>query len=151
MRIRTVGTFVPERSSFIFFEYWKYQMSEIKRPLSPHLGIYTWSVSMTLSILHRMSGVALSISALALVVWIVAAATGVEAYDAVTAVLTGWFGVLLLIGFSASFFIHLGNGIRHLFWDAGYGFEKGFATKTGVITLVVAALLTLGYFLRVMS
>jgi len=127
------------------------QMSEIKRPLSPHLGIYTWSISMTLSILHRMSGVALSLSALALVVWIVAAASGAEAYAAVTAVLTSWFGVLLLIGFSASFFIHMGNGIRQLFWDAGYGFEKGLAKKTGLITLVVAAVLTTVFLVGVFS
>jgi len=126
-------------------------MSEIKRPLSPHLGIYTWSISMTLSILHRMSGVALSLSALALVVWIVAAASGAEAFAAVTAVLSSWFGVLLLIGFSASFFIHLGNGIRHLFWDAGYGFEKGLAKKTGLITLVIAAVLTAVFLAGVFS
>ena len=126
-------------------------MSEIKRPLSPHLGIYTWSVSMTLSILHRMTGVALSLSALSLVIWVVALATGPEAYDAVYEVLSGWFGKLLLIGFAASFFIHLGNGIRHLFWDAGYGFEKGFATKTGVLTLVIAAVLTVLYLWGALS
>ena len=126
-------------------------MPEIKRPLSPHLGIYTWSISMTLSILHRMTGVALSLSALALVVWIVAAASGAEAYATVTAVLTGWFGILLLIGFSASFFIHLANGIRHLFWDAGYGFERGLARKTGIFTLTAAILVTAVYLLGVLS
>ena len=117
-------------------------MPDTKRPLSPHLGIYKWSVTMTLSILHRMSGVALSLCALALVAWVVAAASGAEAYAAVTGLLTSWFGVLLLLGFSASFFIHLGNGIRHLFWDAGYGFAQSTAHKTGVLTLVIAVLLT---------
>ena len=97
---------------------------------------------MTLSILHRMTGVALSLSALALVAWLVAAASGADAYATVAAVLTGWFGVLLLLGFSASFFIHLGNGIRHLFWDAGYGFGKDTAQKTGILTLGIAAVLT---------
>ena len=106
---------------------------------------------MTLSILHRMTGVALSLSALALVVWIVAAASGAEAYATVTAVLTGWFGILLLIGFSASFFIHLANGIRHLFWDAGYGFERGLARKTGIFTLTAAILVTAVYLLGVLS
>lgn len=102
---------------------------------------------MTLSILHRMTGVALSLSALALVAWIVAAAAGADAYASVASVLTGWFGYLLLLGFSASFFIHLGNGIRHLFWDAGYGFGKTTAHKSGVATLLVAAGLTLLYWL----
>ena len=126
-------------------------MPEIKRPLSPHLGIYKWSVTMALSILHRMSGVALSLCALALVAWIVAAAAGAEAYAAVVGLLTGWFGILLLLGFSASFFIHLGNGIRHLFWDAGYGFGQSTAHKTGVLTLVVAVLLTVLFLAGVWS
>ncbi|NND54772.1 MAG: succinate dehydrogenase, cytochrome b556 subunit [Gammaproteobacteria bacterium] len=124
-------------------------MPEINRPLSPHLGIYKWSVTMALSVLHRMTGVALSLCALALVTWIVAAASGGAFYTAVTDVLTGWFGILLLVGFSASFFIHLGNGIRHLFWDAGYGFGQETAHKTGVLTLVVAAVLTVLFLLRV--
>ncbi len=126
-------------------------MPEIKRPLSPHLGVYKWSVTMTLSILHRMSGVALSLCALALVAWIVAAASGTAAYAVVTGLLTGWFGILLLLGFSASFFIHLGNGIRHLFWDAGYGFGRATAHKTGVITLAAAALLTVLFLAGVWS
>jgi succinate dehydrogenase / fumarate reductase cytochrome b subunit len=126
-------------------------MSEIKRPLSPHLGIYTWSVTMTLSILHRISGVALSLAALALVAWIVAAAAGADTYAAVAAVLTGWFGILLLAGFAASFFLHLANGIRHLFWDAGYGFDKNTARNTGVVTLLTAVVLTALFLLGVLS
>lgn len=124
-------------------------MPEIKRPLSPHLGIYKWSVTMALSVLHRATGVALSLCALSIVAWIVAAASGGEAYSAVMSVLTGWFGILLLLGFSASFFIHLGNGIRHLFWDAGYGFERKTAHTTGIITLLVAAALTALFLLGV--
>ena len=102
---------------------------------------------MALSVLHRATGAALSLAALALVVWLIAAATGGATYEAVTGFLTGWFGILLLLGFSASFFVHLGNGIRHLFWDAGYGFEKATAHTTGVITLVVAGVLTVLYWL----
>ncbi len=126
-------------------------MPEIRRPLSPHLGIYKWSVSMALSVLHRATGAALSIAAAALVVWLVAAAAGGEAYATVTGFLSGWFGVLLLLGFSASFFIHLANGIRHLFWDAGYGFDKGTAHTTGVITLLVSMVLTGLFLLGVLS
>ena len=91
--------------------------------------------------------VALSLSAIALVAWVVAAASGAEAYASVAAVLGGWFGTLLLLGFSASFFLHLGNGIRHLFWDAGYGFAKSTAHKSGVFTLVAAAVLTLAFWM----
>ena len=126
-------------------------MPETNRPLSPHLGIYKWSVTMALSVLHRATGVALSLCALSLVAWLVAAVSGAEAYAAVISVLTGWFGILLLLGFTASFFIHLGNGIRHLFWDAGYGFGKDTAHKTGVITLVIAAVLTALFLLGVLS
>ena len=106
---------------------------------------------MTLSILHRMTGVALSLSALALVAWVVAAASGEEAYATVAAVLGGWFGTLLVLGFSASFFVHLANGIRHLFWDSGYGFEKATAHKSGVFTLVVAGALTALFWLGVFA
>jgi len=118
-------------------------MQENKRPLSPHLGIYSWQVSNTLSILHRMTGVALSLGALALVAWVISISLGEDAYNAVTAILSGPVGMLLLFGFSASFFYHMVNGIRHLFWDAGYGFEKNFARRSGWAALAVAVLLTL--------
>ena len=126
-------------------------MPQMNRPLSPHLGIYKWSVTMALSVLHRATGVALSLCALSVVAWIVAAESGPEAYAAVTTVLTGWFGILLLLGLSVSFFIHLGNGIRLLFWDAGYGFGIATAHRTGVITLLVALALTGLFLLGVFS
>ena len=126
-------------------------MPEVNRPLSPHLGIYKWQVSNSLSILHRMTGVALSAGLLALLAWVVSAALGESAYNAVIGVLQGPLGMLVLFGFSASFFYHLGNGIRHLFWDAGYGFEQEFARLSGWATLVAAALLTAGFWLGVMA
>ena len=122
-------------------------MSEANRPLSPHLSVYKWEVSNTLSILHRMSGVALSIGALALLAWIVAAAAGAESYEVVRALLAGPLGLFILFGFSASFFYHMGNGIRHLAWDAGYGFDKGVARASGWFTFIVALLLTGIYWL----
>ena len=124
-------------------------MAEVKRPLSPHLGVYKWQVSNTLSILHRATGVFLSIGALALVAWIVSAASGPEDYASVQSFLASWFGLLLLFGFSAAFFYHLGNGIRHLFWDAGYGFEKEFARLSGWFTFLAAAVVTLLFWLGV--
>ena len=126
-------------------------MSEIKRPLSPHLTAYKWTVASSLSILHRATGVALSAGALALIAWIVGAAAGADAYGEVVAVLAGPLGLLLLAAFSASFFFHLGNGIRHLAWDAGFGFDKAIARRTGWITLIIAVVLTLLYWLGALS
>jgi len=117
-------------------------MSEINRPLSPHLGVYEWRVSNTLSILHRLTGVCLSVGALALLAWIIGAALGREAYESVRTLLAGPLGLLLLFGMSGSFFFHLGNGIRHLFWDAGYGFDRDFARLSGWATLITAVLVT---------
>jgi succinate dehydrogenase / fumarate reductase cytochrome b subunit len=125
------------------------EMQEDKRPLSPHVSIYSWQVSNTLSILHRVTGVAMSLGALALLAWVIAIAQGEAAYNSVTEILGGPLGMLLLFGFSASFFFHLGNGIRHLFWDAGYGFDKNVARLTGWVTLIVAVLLTVLFWVGV--
>jgi succinate dehydrogenase / fumarate reductase cytochrome b subunit len=124
-------------------------MSEMNRPLSPHLGVYKWQVSNTLSILHRLTGVVLSVGALALLAWIISAALGREAYESVRALLAGPLGLLLLFGMSASFFYHLANGIRHLFWDAGYGFDKDFARLSGWATLIAAVLVTALFWVAV--
>ena len=88
---------------------------------------------------------------LALLAWVISAAAGEAAFTAVTAMLSGWFGLLLLFGFSASFFYHLVNGIRHLGWDAGYGFDKAFARLSGWVSLVVAVALTLLFWLGVFA
>ncbi len=117
-------------------------MSETNRPLSPHLGIYSWQVSNTLSIFHRLTGVVLSVGALALLAWIISAALGPEAYQSVLSLLSGPLGLLILFGVSGSFFYHFANGIRHLFWDAGYGFDKNFARLSGWFTLVAAIVVT---------
>lgn len=127
------------------------QMLEIKRPLSPHLTAYKWTVASSLSIFHRATGVALSAGAVALVAWIVSAAVGAEAYAEVTGLLAGPLGLLLLAGFSISFFFHLGNGIRHLAWDAGYGFDQAVARKSGWFTLIVAIICTALYWVGVLS
>jgi succinate dehydrogenase / fumarate reductase cytochrome b subunit len=122
-------------------------MPEVNRPLSPHLGIYKWEVSNTLSILHRMTGVALSVGTLALLAWIISAAIGEAAFNCVTEILSGWLGLLILFGFSASFFYHFGNGIRHLCWDAGYGFDKAFARFSGWVTFIAAVVMTVLFWI----
>ena len=121
-------------------------MPETDRPLSPHLQVYSWQISNTTSILHRLTGVGLSLGILALVAWIVSIAMGPESYATVVGLLTGPLGMLVLFGFSASFFYHFANGIRHLCWDAGYGFDKDVARLTGWIAIVAAALLTVGFW-----
>jgi succinate dehydrogenase / fumarate reductase cytochrome b subunit len=104
---------------------------------------------MTLSILHRVTGVSLSIGLIALVVWLEAIALGASSY----AVLGGWMstaiGQLLLLGWCFSFFFHLSNGVRHLFWDAGRGFEKSQANASSWMVIVATFLLTAGYWLAI--
>ena len=119
-------------------------MARGDRPLSPHLGIYRWQISNTLSILHRMTGVMLSIGALMLVTWLISLATGIGPYLSVNAFLNGPIGALMLFGWTFCFFYHLANGIRHLAWDTGRGFEKQRARLSGVMVLVVALILTFG-------
>lgn len=112
------------------------------RPLSPHLQIYRWQWTMALSILHRATGVALTVGTLALVYWIVAAATGPIAFEQAQRLFGHWIGQLLLLGWSFALFYHLCNGIRHLVWDAGRGYELGTARLSGYVVFLAAVLLT---------
>ena len=97
-----------------------------------------------LSILHRATGVALSLGAVLLPVVLVAIATGGESYDCVMQCLSAWYGKAMLVGFTFALNYHLCNGIRHLFWDAGYGFDVNAADKSGIAAVVVSILLTAG-------
>lgn len=94
----------------------------VAHPLSPHLQSYRWPVSMALSISHRITGVGLSVGALLMTWWLVAAATSDSAFAMVQSFLGSGFGVFLLLGWSAALLLHLFQGIRHLVWDAGRGF-----------------------------
>ena len=117
-------------------------MHGVQRPLSPH-WIYRWEITMWLSSLHRITGLLLSLGAVALAVFLIALATGDEAFETVSSVYgSGWFKPLL-VGWSFCFFFHLANGIRHLTWDAGYGFDPKRIRASGwtvvVVTLVATA------------
>lgn len=112
------------------------------RPLSPHLGIYRWKLHMALSILHRATGVGMALSAPVLALWLWAAAYSPECFDGLTAFFKSLLGQLLLFGWSFAFFYHLGNGIRHLFWDTGRGFELKTVTKSGIVVIVFALVMT---------
>ena len=122
-------------------------MSTDGRPLSPHLTIYRWPITMVLSILHRMTGVALSVGLIAFVIWIEAVAYEFIPYDAVFALMQSLPGQILLFGWCFSFFFHLANGVRHLIWDTGRLFEKHEADRSAWFVLVVSTALTLAYWL----
>jgi len=117
-------------------------MASDHRPLSPHLQVYRWQITMALSILHRVTGVALALGT-ALLVWLLlAAAAGPGPFATVQGAIGSWPGRLLLFGWSFALFYHLCNGIRHLAWDAGYGFEIKTMTTTGWIAVFASAGLT---------
>ncbi len=118
-------------------------MSTQDRPLSPHLRVYRPQLTSVLSICHRLAGVALALGTLVLVYWLVAAASGEVAYETASALLGSFLGRLLLFGWSVALFYHLCNGIRHLFWDAGYGLELPMVHRTGWAVLVATVALTL--------
>ena len=113
-------------------------MSNTGRPLSPHLTIYRWPITMVLSILHRATGVAMSIGLIVLAAWLMQAAAGPEAYLRFTMVMSGLVGKLLLVGWSFAFFFHAANGVRHLVWDTGRGFDKQSAERSAWLVLAFA-------------
>ena len=122
------------------------------RPLSPHLQIYRPQLTSVLSITHRITGVALSVGTIVLLYWLQAAARGPAAYAEAKALLGDGFIQLLLAGWTWAFFYHLSNGIRHLFWDAGKGFDIPSAYASGYTVIgssVVFTLLVWGYVLAV--
>jgi succinate dehydrogenase / fumarate reductase cytochrome b subunit len=120
-------------------------MQGVQRPLSPHLQVYRWQITMWLSSLHRITGLLLSAGAIALAVWLIALAGGPQSYAALQPVFgAGWFKVPL-IGWTFCFFLHLANGVRHLAWDVGAGFEKPQISASGWTVIVVAVLATAAF------
>jgi succinate dehydrogenase / fumarate reductase cytochrome b subunit len=124
-------------------------MNPNDRPLSPHLSIYRWPVTMVSSILHRATGVAMSVGFVLFVFWLADTASGPEAYAVFADAMGSVFGRILLIGWSWAFFYHLSNGIRHLVWDAGHGFEKGQANASAWIVLAASVVLTVIFWVLV--
>jgi succinate dehydrogenase / fumarate reductase cytochrome b subunit len=119
-------------------------MSANKRPLSPHLQVYRPQLTSMLSILHRATGVVLALGLLPFIYWLAALASGPGSYDTAQSVMGSIIGRLFLFGWTLCFFYHLSNGIRHLFWDAGYGFDMGVLEKSGWLTVIAAVVLSLG-------
>ena len=118
-------------------------MSSTGRPLSPHIQIYRPQITSVLSILHRATGVFLCFGAVVFAWWVIALALGPEPYAAVRSALGSWLGRLLLLAWTFSFFYHLCNGVRHLFWDAGIGFELRTVHASGLAVVAASIALTL--------
>ncbi|MGH6892465.1 MAG: succinate dehydrogenase, cytochrome b556 subunit [Dongiaceae bacterium] len=128
-------------------------MASHPRPTSPHLQIYRPQLTSIMSILHRLTGIILAVGVLALIYWLVAAACGAEAFDQAQRLAGSIVGRTLLFLWSGAFFYHLLNGVRHLAWDAGWGFELPTTYRSGWAALVGATILTLvawvlGYWAR---
>lgn len=102
---------------------------------------------MTISILHRATGVAMSIGLIVLAVWLFSVSNGVTDYERIVAAMSSMPGRWLLIGWSFSFFLHLANGVRHLVWDFGHGFEKKQADASAWFVLLLAIALTSAFWL----
>lgn len=122
-----------------------------ERPLSPHLTIYRWPVTMMTSITHRATGLGLSVGALVLAWWLVAVSNGPEGYAGFYSYAVSPLGLLVLFGLTWSLAFHLLNGIRHLAWDLGHGFAKATAHATGVTVIAASLLIAVGVFALVCS
>ncbi len=117
-------------------------MASSSRPLSPHIQVYKPQITSLLSISHRVAGIALSAGAILFVWQLVAAATGPDAFANFQGFIGSWIGLVLLVAFSFAFYFHLGNGIRHLVWDAGYGYDLATTYRSGLAVLIATAALT---------
>jgi succinate dehydrogenase / fumarate reductase, cytochrome b subunit len=113
-----------------------------ERPLSPHLQVYRWQITMAMSILHRVSGVMLTVGAFGFACWLLALAQGGEHYARAAAIVASPFGMLLLFGFSLALVYHLFNGLRHLLFDMGWGYEIPEFYRSGWAVAVLTVVFT---------
>ncbi|MCB5945089.1 succinate dehydrogenase, cytochrome b556 subunit [Acidocella sp. KAb 2-4] len=118
----------------------------VRRPLSPHLQVYKPQVSSATSIFHRITGVALSAGTILLVLWLVCAASGDSAFSVIQAFLASGIGLLVLFGFTVALFYHFCNGIRHLAWDAGKGFELPDMHRSAKLVAAGTIILTVAFW-----
>jgi succinate dehydrogenase / fumarate reductase cytochrome b subunit len=118
-------------------------MSVRSRPLSPHIQIYRWTITMTMSIAHRATGIANYAGMALLALWLAAAAIGGPVFDAANWLLASWVGQLVLFGYTWSLTHHMMGGLRHFVWDTGAGFEPGRREAIAWATLIGSVVLTL--------
>jgi len=112
------------------------------RPLSPHLTVYRWPITMTMSILHRVTGGALYFGTLLVAWWLIAAATSESYFEFVSMILGSWFGRLVLFGYTWALIHHMIGGLRHLIWDTGAGLEKHAASRIAWANIAISIVLT---------
>ena len=118
-----------------------------KNPLSPHLQIYRWHLSMILSITHRIIGIVNSIAVILICLWTISLLFGEENYEIIKIIFQSFFGKLFIVSLSWSFSFHILSEIRHLIWDLGYGFDLKISKITGVITIIGSLALTIIIYL----
>ncbi len=113
-----------------------------ERPLSPHLEVYTLSLTMIMSGLHRITGMVLCVGILLLVWWLVALSGDAGSFQTASNVLGSWFGRLVIFGFSWTLFHHLLGGVRHAIWDTGVGMDSPQREQLALATIVGSLALT---------
>lgn len=114
-----------------------------QRPLSPHLQIYRLTLTMAMSIAHRITGAALYFGVVVVAWWLLAAGAGPNAYAIFESYIGSWFGVLVLFGFTWALLHHSLGGVRHLIWDVGHGFEPAEREALALATVIGSIVLTL--------
>ena len=117
--------------------------AKASRPLSPHLQIYRWPITMTMSILHRATGIALYGGTLLLAWWLIAAAAGPGPFEFANAVFGSWIGRIVLFGYTWALLHHLLGGLRHFVWDVGAGFSKSARDNHAWANIIGSAVLTI--------
>ena len=120
---------------------------ENKNPLSPHIQIYRWHISSLLSMTHRIVGVINLLALILIFFWLLILSFGESSYELFLIIINSFFGKFILIGFTWSMSFHLLSGIRHLFWDLGYGFEIKTANISGIIVMISSLVLTIVFWL----
>ena len=117
-------------------------MATRQRPLSPHMQVYRWQITMVMSILHRATGIALTAGAFGLAWWLVMLATGPDEAQRAMDVVSSPIGLLFLFAFSLALVYHLLNGIRHLAWDIGRGYDIPTVYNSGYTVAILTVMLT---------
>ena len=118
-----------------------------KRPMSPHLQVWKWHLTMASSILHRLTGIGNYLGIFIVVAWLFATAVGPDLYEPLAAITGSLWGQLILFGFTLSVCYHLLNGVRHLVMDAGKGYTPKFASFTAGLVIVLALALAVGVWM----
>ena len=118
-----------------------------QNPISPHLQIYRWHISSLLSITHRIVGIINLLALIFIFFWLLILSFGESNYQLFLSLLNSFFGKFILIGFTWSMSFHILSGIRHLFWDMGYGFEIKTANISGVLVIIISLILTIVFWL----